>query len=71
MLLLAEINGLPVEKPLEFGVQRGIAGHLAGQDQTLARGDVQTQGWNHDPGGVCMVRTGERKTSHMFVALKL
>lgn len=52
VLLPVEINGFPVEKPLEDRSQGGIAGHLAWQHEALSHGGVQTQGRNYDPGGL-------------------
>lgn len=60
VLLPAEINCFPIEKPLEFGIQRGITGHLTWQNQALSCGDVQAQRRNYNPGWFCNERKGEK-----------
>lgn len=52
MLPPAEINGFPIEKPLEGWAEGGIAGYFARQHQALSHDGVQTQRRNCDHGGL-------------------
>lgn len=66
VLLPAEINGFPVEEPLEVGIQRRVTGHLTGQHQALSHVGVQAQRGDRDPGGFWGIkggRTGKKAQS--------
>lgn len=70
VLLLAEINGFAVEKPLENGAQGWITRHLAWQHEALSHGGVQTQGRNNNLGGFYSIRKIRRLIRWHCVSMK-
>lgn len=63
VLLPVEINGFPIEKPLEDRTQRRITGDLAGQHKALSHGGVQTQGRNYNLGRLYGNTGGKKNVS--------
>lgn len=70
VLLPVEINGFPIEKPLEDGTQRRISGHLAGQHKALSHGGVQTQGRNYDLGRLYGNNGGRKRCPYGTVSIQ-
>lgn len=52
ILVSSEVDELAVEGPGEGGIQRRVAGHLAGQHHTLAHDDLRVRGPHRDPAGL-------------------
>lgn len=69
VLLPLEINGFPIEKPLEVGIQRWITGHLTRQNEALSNGGIQTQRRNYNLDRIYSVKNKKEEKKKKFFFL--